>query len=69
MWMSSDYIERTLVGSTPTSKLQIVLEPQIRAVFGQLKAVLGIVLPIGGRLAGGDLSHVYGFRLGAVYGF
>jgi hypothetical protein len=69
MWMSSDYIERTLVGSTPTSKLQFVLEPQIRAVFGQLKAVLGIVLPIGGRLAGGDLSHVYGFRLGAVYGF
>ena len=36
---------------------------------GQLKAVLGVVLPIGGRLAGGDLHHVYGFRLGAIYGF
>ncbi|HMI82525.1 MAG TPA: hypothetical protein VK550_00460 [Polyangiaceae bacterium] len=69
MWMSSDYIERTLSGSTATSKLQFALEPQIRGVFGQLKAVLGIILPIGGRLAGGDLSHVYGFRLGATYGF
>jgi hypothetical protein len=68
-WMSSEYIARTLVGSTPPSKLQFALEPQVRAAFGPLKAVLGIVLPIGGRLAGGDLAHVYGFRLGAIYGF
>jgi hypothetical protein len=68
-WMSSEYIERILPGSTPPTKFQVALEPQFRAAFGQLKAVLGVVLPVGGRLAGGDLHHVYGFRLGAVYGF
>jgi hypothetical protein len=68
-WMSSEFIEHTLAGSTPPSKLQITLEPQVRAAFGQLKTVLGFILPIGGRLAGQDLHHVYGFRLGAVYGF
>jgi len=68
-WQSSEYIERMLASSTPPSKIQFALEPQLRASFGQLKAVLGVVLPIGGRLAGGDLHHVYGFRLGAVYGF
>jgi hypothetical protein len=68
-WMSSEYIERILPGSTAPSKIQLNLEPQVRAMFGQLKAVLGVVLPIGGRLAGQDLHHVYGLRLGAIYGF
>jgi hypothetical protein len=68
-WQSSEYIERTLAGSTPPTKIQFALEPQLRAAFGQLKAVLGVVVPIGGRLAGGDLHHTYGFRLGAIYGF
>jgi hypothetical protein len=69
MWMSSGYVERLLEGSTPPTKIQIALEPQVRASFGQLKAVLGVILPIAGRLAGPDLHHVYGFRLGAIYGF
>jgi hypothetical protein len=69
MWQSGEYVERLLSGSSPPSKIQLALEPQLRASFGQLKAVVGVVLPIAGRLAGPDLHHVYGFRLGAVYGF
>jgi hypothetical protein len=68
-WMSSEYVERILEGTTPPSRIQFALEPQLRGVFGALKATLGVILPIGGRLAGGDLQHVYGFRLAASYGF
>jgi hypothetical protein len=68
-WMSNEYVQRVLEGTTPPSKIQLALEPQVRAVFGQLKAVVGVVLPVGGRLAGPDLHHTYGFRLGAIYGF
>jgi hypothetical protein len=68
-WMSNEYVLRVLEGTTPPAKLQLAVEPQLRAAFGQLKAVLGVILPIGGRLAGPDLHHTYGFRLGAVYGF
>jgi hypothetical protein len=68
-WMSGEYVERVLTGSTPPTKIQLSLEPQVRANFGQLKAVLGVILPIGGRLAQGDLQNVFGFRLGAIYGF
>ena len=68
-WMSGEYVERVLAGSTPPNKIQLALEPQFRAAFGQLKAVLGVILPVGGRLAADDLHYVYGFRLGAIYGF
>ena len=68
-WMSSEYVERLLAGSTPPSRIQFALEPQLRGVFGPVKAVFGVILPIAGRLAGGDLQHVYGFRLAASYGF
>jgi hypothetical protein len=68
-WMSSEFIQRELADSTGASRLQIVAEPQFRAMFGQLKTHLGIILPIEGRLAEGDLQHAYGFRLGAMYGF
>jgi hypothetical protein len=68
-WMSAEYIERILAGSTAPSRIQFGLEPQVRAVFGPLKTVLGFIWPIGGRLAGTDLNHAYGFHLGAIYGF
>jgi hypothetical protein len=68
-WMSSEFIQRELTDSTGAPKLQFVAEPQFRATFGQLKGVLGIILPIEGRLAQGDLQNAYGFRLGAMYGF
>jgi len=68
-WMSSEFVERILPGTTAPSRIQFALEPQLRAAFGPLRAVLGVILPLGGRLAGGDLNHVYGFRLGATYGF
>jgi hypothetical protein len=68
-WMSSEFIQRELAGSTGAPRLQIVAEPQFRATFGQLKGILGIILPIEGRLAEGDLQNAYGFRLGAMYGF
>jgi hypothetical protein len=68
-WMSSEFIVRELANTTSPSRLQLVVEPQFRATFGQLKTVLGVILPIEGRLAEGDLQHAYGFRLGAIYGF
>lgn len=71
-WMTfqaNEYVKRNLEGTTAPSKIQFALEPQVRAVFGQLKTAFGVILPIGGRLAGQDLHHVYGFRLSAVYGF
>jgi hypothetical protein len=67
--MSSEFIVRELANTTSPSRLQLVVEPQFRATFGQLKTVLGVILPIEGRLAEGDLQHAYGFRLGAIYGF
>jgi hypothetical protein len=68
-WMSGEFIQRDLAGTTGAPRLQIVAEPQFRATFGQLKGVLGIILPIEGRIAQGDLQNGYGFRLGAMYGF
>ena len=68
-FMTPEYITRNLDGSTPPSKVQFALEPQVRAAFGPLKTAFGVILPIGGRLAGPDLHHVYGFRLSAVLGF
>ena len=67
-WMSSEFVERLLPGSTAPPRLQLNLEPQVRGMFGPLKAVLGFIWPIAGRL-GSDSQHVYGIRLGAVYGF
>ena len=68
-WMSSEYVKVELPGTTAPPRLQIVAEPQFRAMFGQVKAILGIILPIEGRIAQGELQNGYGFRLGAMYGF
>ncbi|MET0593867.1 MAG: hypothetical protein ABW133_14285 [Polyangiaceae bacterium] len=68
-FMTPEYVTRNLDGSTPPSKVQFALEPQVRAAFGNLKTAFGVILPIGGRLAGPDLHHTYGFRLSAVLGF
>lgn len=68
-FMTPEYVTRNLEGSTAPPKVQFALEPQVRAAFGNLKTAFGVILPIGGRLAGPDLHHVYGFRLSAVLGF
>jgi hypothetical protein len=68
-WMSSEFVQRILANTTAPDRLQINVEPQLRAMFGQLKATAGVIIPIAGRLSGGDLQHAVGFRLAAAYGF
>lgn len=46
------------------SPFQFVVEPRVGALFGKLRPSLGVVLPIGGRLADGGLT---GFRLHVEY--
>jgi hypothetical protein len=57
--MSNDYYDVLYTGGSVTqpSKFQFVLEPQVRAHFGAVHAVLGFIWPLGGRL-GGD-QQVY----------
>jgi hypothetical protein len=66
---SNDYYDILYNGGgvTQPSKVQFVLEPQVRANIGSVKAVLGFIWPLGGRL-GGD-QQVNGLRLSGAYVF
>jgi hypothetical protein len=68
-FVSNDYYDVIYTGGNVTapSKFQFALEPQVRAHFGSLHAVLGFIWPIGGKL-GGD-QQVDGVRLAAAYAF
>jgi hypothetical protein len=66
---SNEYYDIVYGGGNVTqpSKFQFVLEPQVRAHFGAVHAVLGFIWPLGGPL-GGD-QQVNGVRLAGVYTF
>ncbi len=60
-----DVIENALV---PPGKFQFVLEPEVRAFFGQVTAGAGFIWPIGGRI-GSNNQQVDGLRLFGAYAF
>jgi hypothetical protein len=65
--MSDEYIDATLPGGTAPDKFQFVLEPQVRGCFGPVRAALGFLWPIGGRLGGDKSSDGLRIDLGTVF--
>jgi hypothetical protein len=66
-YVASDPISIELPGASNPSKLQLALEPQVRAAFGRVRAGLGFILPVGGRVAADN--SIDGVRLAAAYTF
>lgn len=66
-FMSGEFYDATLPGGTPPDKVQFVLEPQARGAFGPVRAGLGFILPIGGRLGGDHSADGLRIDLGAVF--
>ena len=68
--LSNDYYDIIYTGGgvTQPSKFQFALEPQVRTAIGSVRAALGFIWPIGGKL-GGDQGQVNGVRLTGAYVF
>ncbi len=66
--LSNEYIDVLATALVPPTKFQFVLEPQVRAFFGPVRAGIGFIWPIGGRL-GSDNQQVNGLRLFGSYAF
>jgi hypothetical protein len=66
-YIASEFIDTNLDNATKPTKLQVVLEPSVRGAFGRVRAGLGFIWPVGGRL--GSEQQIAGLRISAAYVF
>jgi hypothetical protein len=66
-YVANEPVDLELPGDTTPSKLQVALEPAVRGAFGRVRAGVGFIWPVGGRVAA-DQS-IDGVRISAAYTF
>jgi hypothetical protein len=66
-YVANEPIDNLLPGAATPSKVQLAFEPGVRAALGHVHAGLGVILPVGGRVAS-DQS-IDGIRVSAAYTF
>jgi hypothetical protein len=66
-YVANEPFDITLAGAATPSKLQLAIEPGVRAAFGHVRAGLAFIAPIGGRVAANN--SIDGVRVTAAYTF